>query len=644
MSFKLQKISYRLIFIILSLSAVSGSIAFYTYLKISEKIMKNNLVENAENIVEKNVNEIEKILLRVEKIPKTFVGLLENTGYDPQTMRKHLENIVENNKEIYGAALAFEPYVISPKIESYSLYSYRNNDEIISIDLNSKEYDYFTRDWYQIPVILKKPFWTEPYYDEGAGEVMMSTYSFPIINSKSEKEEVLGIATIDIELNWLSRLVDSIKIYETGFAFLISRHGKFVTFRNSSFIMNESVFSIADEYNHPELRQLGKKMIKQEKGLEILSRVFDLDNAWLFYHPIISSSWSLAVVVPEDEILSDLTELNIALFIVSIIGLALLILTVSIASEKITSPLHSLAEAAKEIGTGKFDVRLPVIKSNDEVKMLSNSFKFMLRELKNYIENLRLTAAAKEKIESELRIAREIQMGLIPKSFPPFPDHPDIEMYAFIKPAREVGGDLYDFFFIDNSKLCFAIGDVTGKGVPASLFMAVTRTLLRAKADKGRGTDQIIHEINFALSEDNESQMFVTFFIGILDLETGIMEYTNAGHNFPYLLKSNGSFAALNQTHGLPLGVFAAKDYESEKIDFAPGDKLILYTDGVNEAMNSKGELYTDMRLINSIKKLSDKNSKECVEIIVDDISKFTEDADQSDDITILLLTLLTDH
>jgi len=174
--------------------------------------------------------------------------------------------------------------------------------------------------------------------------------------------------------------------------------------------------------------------------------------------------------------------------------------------------LTKFAKSARVIAEGNFNSELPAIETNNEMKELHESFQFMQNELANYIENLKETTSAKEKIESELRIAKEIQMGMIPHIFPPFPDMPEINLFASLESAKEVGGDLYDFFILDQNRLCFAIGDVSGKGVPASLFMAVTRTLLRSVADKSKNTAEIVQSINKTLSFNNESNMFVTFF------------------------------------------------------------------------------------------------------------------------------------
>jgi len=206
-------------------------------------------------------------------------------------------------------------------------------------------------------------------------------------------------------------------------------------------------------------------------------------NVWITINNYHQLKWTLGVVYPNNEMYAELHKLNLIIIILSLIGLVLLMFFTTRIINKLLSPLTKFAKSARVIAEGNFNSELPAIETNNEMKELHESFQFMQNELANYIENLKETTSAKEKIESELRIAKEIQMGMIPHIFPPFPDMPEINLFASLESAKEVGGDLYDFFILDQNRLCFAIGDVSGKGVPASLFMAVTRTLLRSVAE-----------------------------------------------------------------------------------------------------------------------------------------------------------------
>ncbi|MFW5705452.1 MAG: ATP-binding SpoIIE family protein phosphatase, partial [Bacteroidota bacterium] len=214
------------------------------------------------------------------------------------------------------------------------------------------------------------------------------------------------------------------------------------------------------------------------------------------------------------------------------------------------------------------------------------------------------------------------------------------DLYAVLDPAKEVGGDLYDFFFVDDTHLIFAIGDVSGKGVPASLFMAITRTLLRAKAAPGKEAAQIVSDINRELCIDNDNAMFVTFFLGVLDLVSGEVDYCNAGHNYPYLMREQCRVDQIAETHGTPLGLFEDIEYKSGRITLQRADAMVLYTDGIPEAMDKEGKLYSDERLEKLLQDLGcEKTPESITRKMVESAKDFALGAERSDDITILVLT-----
>lgn len=244
----------------------------------------------------------------------------------------------------------------------------------------------------------------------------------------------------------------------------------------------------------------------------------------------------------------------------------------------------------------------------------------------------------KHTIEGELNAAREIQMSMVPKMFPPFPGRPEFELSAVLEPAKEVGGDFYDFFFVDNNHLAFLLGDVSGKGIPASLFMAVTKTLLKSEAGENIGVDQILYKVNNELCEGNDMSMFVTVFCGIIDTRTGRVEYSSAGHNPPVLLRRTDKpeFLALNGS--LPIGTFEGSEYTKETLTLGKGDTLIVYSDGVTEAMDRNQALFSEERLLKSLQSISGHHPDELLKKILTDVHHHAADAPQSDDITILAI------
>jgi sigma-B regulation protein RsbU (phosphoserine phosphatase) len=305
-------------------------------------------------------------------------------------------------------------------------------------------------------------------------------------------------------------------------------------------------------------------------------------------------------------------------------------------AKTISKPVADLTEMTRRIAAGDFTQRI-AISAKNEIGVLAGSFNEMTRRLNESIEHLKETTAAKERIERELQIAHEIQMSMVPKIFPPFPDRSEFDIFAALVPAKEVGGDLYDFFFIDDDHLCFAVADVSGKGVPASLFMAVTKTLFRATAGNGGTPGEILARLNTEICRDNESCMFVTFFCGILNVRTGQVDYSNGGHNLPYYLHQDG-VSALENLGGRSLGIMERSPYASGRIVLRPGEALLLYTDGVTEAMDLNRTLYSDERLEQFLATNRGSAPRQIIGDLISDVRHFAGEAQQSDDITILAL------
>lgn len=356
--------------------------------------------------------------------------------------------------------------------------------------------------------------------------------------------------------------------------------------------------------------------------------------------------WYIAVAVPVREIqLPAKTLVTRQSFIISLIFLGSLMAAYLLVT-RVSHPLNLLASYARELPTTDFTAEeeetSPIdnlsAKYKDEVGRLAESFVFMRAELRKNVKELMETTAAKERIESELQIAHDIQMGILPKEFPPFPDRHEFEIYATLEPAKEVGGDLYDFFFVDDDHLCFAVGDVSGKGVPAAIFMAVSKTLVKMEASKGLPAAEVLNRVNRQLSRDNPSLMFVTIFLGILNVRTGEVEYSSGGHDPPYVMSASGEIQPLELTDGVMLGVTEDFNYQSKKNLLQKGETIFLYTDGVTEAKNPDDQLFSDARLQQMLTRLQEKGTTDIIQSIRSEIEIFSEGTPQYDDITMLAL------
>jgi sigma-B regulation protein RsbU (phosphoserine phosphatase) len=625
------------LYILTGVMSVFLIMVIYNY-QVSRKIILKETEMNALNLSQSILHQVENILLPAQKIPDNLAYILENSSFTKERLENFLRIVVENNRDIFGSCLAFEPYAFQKNIENYAPYGYHVNDSVIIRDLSEGGYRYNNWSWYRSPQ-KNGPGWEEPYFDEGGGNIIMITYSVPFFSNDSPRR-FRGVATVDLSLDNLREMIRKMKIFETGYAFLLSPSGVYISHPDSSVVIKESIFSFASKHNQPQLAAIGNDMVNGITGFRQYYSLLLNEKCYLFHTSLPSNKWSLGIVIPEKEILADLYNLNQRILLIGIFGFLAIFVIIIIISGSITNPLEKLAVATREIGTGNLDFKLPEIRSKDEIGQLADGFLMMQGQLKEYIRNLKEVTAAREKIDSELKIAHDIQQGIIPKTFPPFPHRNDVDIHALLIPAREVGGDLYDYFFVEDDVLAVTIGDVSGKGIPASLLMAITRTLFRSRTQKNMKVNEIVQDINSDLCRDNENAMFVTFFLGLINLKTGNMEYCNAGHNYPYVISRDGNTICLEQTHGTPLGLFEEMKYGSASVRIHKKDCLVLYTDGVTEAMDKDGNLFGDQRLEDVLSNPGhDYVVKEITRCILENMAEFTKNAEQSDDITMLVLS-----
>ena len=330
--------------------------------------------------------------------------------------------------------------------------------------------------------------------------------------------------------------------------------------------------------------------------------------------------------------------INMLLISFAIIGITI-ILYIFFVRKMVTKPVGKLTAFTQEITkTGTFENQHIDIKTGDEIESLSQSFNFMLAELENYIANLSRVTAEKERIGAELDIAKHIQASMLPCIFPAFPERKEFDIYATMEPAKEVGGDFYDFFMVDDTHLAIVMADVSGKGVPAALFMVIGKTLIKDHTTPGRDLGKVFTEVNQLLCESNSEELFITAFEGVLDLVTGEFVYVNAGHEMPFICKAGGDFEPYKIRAGFVLAGMEGMKYRAGSMTLEPGDKIFQYTDGVTEATNLKNELYGMNRLGAILNKVKGGTPNDILPAIKKDIDEFVGDADQFDDITMLCL------
>ncbi len=386
---------------------------FHYNLRYTRGMVEDHLKANAEYLTISSVAKVEQVLAAIQKIGDNYIHLFEQEGLDKKMIHKYLKLITETNKDIVGSCLAFEPGFWPGQGDYYAPYYFRKGDTIEYAELGGGNYIYHLMDWYQLPREIGRPIWTEPYFDAGGADMVLSTYALPVYGNTPTGRRVIGVLTIDISLDWLDRSIRQIKVAETGYGFIISKTGNIVTHPKREFVMNESVFSIADEQNSPDLRRIGQNMINGDTSFAKIEYINSTNQkkSWIAYAPIKLNGWSIGIVFPVDEFMADVNRLRRLIIGLGLGGGFLLILIIILISRSITRPLRSLTAATEAFSQGDFLVELPETHGSDEIARLNKAFKTMQSTLSDTIRDLQKTtndlAASHEKLEEYNRTLEE---------------------------------------------------------------------------------------------------------------------------------------------------------------------------------------------------------------------------------------------
>ena len=556
------------------------SIIQYLY---SQREIKKEASLRAESELKSAENKIMDVVNQAEAAVRNSLWVAEWCLENPDSLMRIPQRVVSENPVVVGSTMALVPGY-STKYPLCAPYATRDmaTGNIRMLSLATEEYDYPSTEWFTKPIELDDGYWSEPYFDENGGDILMTTFSMPV---KDKEGQIAAILTADISLDWLTEYISDIKVYPNAFNMVISRSGQIMACPNETLVMQTNVDQFAlESEDYEALNRVNQAMLSGQSG-EMPVR-YQGETNHVYFAPVERTGWSLSIVLPEKELYSGVRRIGMIVKLLQLLGLAMLVVILRVVAKNRVKYQHI----------------------NEQ----------------------------KERIENELHIASEIQMAMIPKTFPPFPERKDLDLAAAIIPAKEVGGDLYDFFIRDE-KLFFCIGDVSGKGIPASLVMAVTRSLFRAMSAHEDSPAKIVASMNNSMSETNESSMFVTFFCGVLDLSAGQLRYCNAGHNPPMILTD--AIRMLPVEPNVPLGILKGMNYIEQEMPFLYDDALFLYTDGLSEAENASQEQFGEARIEKALH--GRKRSIDHLENIKQQVSLFVGDAPQSDDLTMLFIHYL---
>lgn len=659
-----SKVQTMVLIISIAALSVSAAIGVLNMLQIkddSEQALITQMEQNLRNITASKADlahsELEQFSAYIEnfaayiselyKNPSGYVSrdvplprkedagklVMQRTLRDKSVSFKDVEKemyLLGNVEQVWHNVMTSNKGIISPiylGTESGLMVGYDDRP-----DLNDLYYDYSKSTWYNLAKKTGHVCFTNLYMDIYKRGLMI-TCAAPFYDADNN---FMGVVGMDILISDLYRTIIELDLgkNEGAYAFLVDNEGNIID---------------NDKTAKENQRLFREKGMSPYAAAQILSGKTGLSltpsRIYFAYAPIKSTNWKFCVRMPESVILEPALKVqrNIFLTILSYcIAFIVLVLIVAVASrkfsKKLTTPIIELNRDVEEISGGNLD-HMAEIYSNDEIGDLAKSFNEMAVSLKDYIKNLAAVTAEKERIGAELDVATQIQANMLPRIFPPFPDRKEFDIYATMTPAKEVGGDFYDFFLIDENHLGLVMADVSGKGVPAALFMVIAKTLIKNRALMGGTPAEILHDVNNQLCEGNEAGLFVTVWLGILDIAEGKLIAANAGHEYPALKRvGEASFELIKTKHSPAVATMEDMKFRENEFELNPGDILYLYTDGVAEATNSAEELYGTDRMIEALNRNLDATVNDILINMKREVDEFTGEAPQFDDITMLCL------
>lgn len=630
-----QKLSVRVsVWVVLFAAIIFLTALAFLFVQAREAV-RQEAINRATQILDNTALRVTGILNRAEVATNMTEWLVMRHPDKADSMFVYSECMLLNNPNFYNCSIAFEPYYFKEYGRYFSAYAKRDkeSDSIRTIQGGSESYQYFYMDWYLMPTLLDRPCWTEPYMDLDVPtntKEMVTSYCKVI---KDRQGKTIGVINTGISLSWLSQTISAVKPYPHSYSIMIGKGGTYFVHPDTTKLIYQTIFTKSMEQPDTAQNALGHAMQRGEEGMKQLE--VDDTDCYVFYKPLGTTGWSMAIVCPKSDIFGGFDRLQQTVLTIVAVGLLLMLFFFIRIITRELSPLQRLAKEAETIASGQFNTKLPNFKRTDEIGQLSHSFENMQQSLVNYIDELKTTTAQKASIENELNVASNIQMSMLPSVFP---NCEGLDMYASMTPAKEVGGDLYGYLLKDDN-LYFCIGDVSGKGIPASLFMAQATRLFRTLANQQMTPAEICTRLNDALSDDeNPTNMFVTMFVGLVDLKTGHLSFCNAGHNPPIIGGGEHHGEFLKMLPNCPIGVFPGLNFQGEEIDSIKGRPLFIYTDGLNEAENLEHDQFGDDRLLHILRDTHFDSARQVIETLAAQVELHRDGADPNDDLTMMCL------
>lgn len=593
--------------------------ALYLSYQSTAQRLETDAERDADELAGRLAAGLDAVIRPIEGGIRTVAHQLEEIDPPRTEYPRRIRGILAAWPEVYGSTIAVAPSdgsgdaAADGSVGAFAPYFFRRGDAVEYADLARDSYAYRELPWFRRAADAERPVWSLPYFDAGGGETWMVTYSTPFHRKRSDGRRVLaGVVTADLALDWVRRTTAQVRLASIGMGWLtapptsdalrppsgafVAPSGAFVA-PKGAFVAPigataERIAAFGGALDEAAMREAGEAMLARKITFGVLPAGVTPRPAYLAVRNLQTLDWRLMLVLPRAALLAEAHALLERQLFLGAVGLLLLVAAIWLVANGIARPIHALATAVGAVNADDAELELPEARRSDEIGVLTDALRRMRGSLQRHIQLRAEGLAERARMDQELAIAAGIQQSMLPRRDAAADLPAAIEVAAALRPAKQVGGDLYDYFTTGDGNVFFAIGDVSDKGIPAALFMARMSALLRVLGAAGAPPDRLLAEINTRLVDGNDACMFVTLGCGVLDVRTGRIRYASAGHEPPFVRNAEGTVRLFHADNGAALGIDDGADYPPTEGWLAPGDTLVLFTDGLSEAEADDGTLF----------------------------------------------------
>lgn len=623
--------AYQLgIYISAFIVVVFGIFSYWT-LSFNRDLIRRNAESDAKSISGQILGTVNEKIITVQEITVTLSQQLSHQ-HNESDFSQMLEYLLRRYQYIASVQVYIKQRNSIDQPILY--YSERDQDKVVFNKVIQQKWHCQAMKTIVLPLEqMNKVAWSEPYICPKDSNLVVSYYLPYSINGLNESPSIDGHIISEISLDFLHNLINETKVGENGFAFLISGKGTFITHPVKEYILNRSLYNLPTNVFKGERSELDKFLNDDFGSITVYPDPLNNTKSLAFHTKMKNTGWVLSTVMPIRELNRELYWLLIRIIVLIIILISGIIFTVFFISDRIIKPISDVAHQIHTFSNENHGYEKQV---RNEAEVLSHSLKRLRKTYEDFRINEAESFLQNQKNQRDLLMASEIQKSIIPPQGKWSLAGSGISLFSVFRPANMVSGDLYDFFMIDDKHFLITIGDVSGSGVPAALFMGVAHTFIKSYS-KANNAKAIVKNVNMELCRNNSNQYFLTLFLGILNVEEGTFNYCNAGHAPAYHIRKNGKMEILTKTHGLPLGLFQERIYEESTIHLNPGDKLVLFTDGVTDQSNEAGEHFGEEHFRNIVKLHRYEKPELLAGRLLNYIEQFSGKSTHQDDLSLLV-------